>query len=53
MLDFIKNNKKIFLVLTIIVLFPFICFIMSELISVILNLGRLIGSALYQINHVC
>ena len=51
-LNFIEKYKKILFIFSIILLSPFICVMLSEIISFIFNLGRYLGTAFrtfYQI----
>ncbi len=52
MLENLKNNK-ILKIGIILLLLPLLCFFLSEVIIFLLNLGRIVGTIIHNINTLC
>ena len=52
MLEYIKNNKVIQLIILLLLL-PFICFCLNEIINCLFNLGKIVGTIIHNIAFYC
>ena len=52
MLDYLKNNNIIKIVIVILLL-PIICFLLGEIIEFIFHLGQIVGTVIHNLNQLC
>ena len=52
MLNSLKN-KKVVLILLLVLLMPIICYSFSEVVKFLLELGRLVGSNIHNLTTLC